>query len=291
LFTLGDFVRARQQLELAAALGRERESDLRSLSLSYAVDPRIASELILSWVLWILGYPDQARRLVLEALARAREQSNPYSIAFAHYVTCAIHLLRGDYKIALKHAELGLEVARGHRISLYVLYSQFARGCVLAMIGRKQEGMFDIRDGIEQAHRINLGHMRGFMLEWLATAQIETGDAEAALSTLDDGLTLSNDVSGRAWEAELRRLRGDALLTLRPGAVEEAERSYEAAIATARGQCARSFELRATTSLARLLRRLGRGDEGRRRLDAVLAWFSEGLETVDLAHARDLLKC
>ena len=290
LFTLGDFVRARLQLELAVAPKQVNATDAPSLSLSYAVDPRIAAQLILSWDLWILGYPEQAHCQVLEGLDRAREQSNPYSIAFAHYVTSAVHLLRGEFRDALKHADRGLEVSREHRINLYILYSQFARGCALAMMGQKQQAMFEIREGIEQAHRINLGHMRGFMFGWLSTIQTETGDLEAALSTLDDALKQINDVSGRAWEGELRRLRGDTLLSLRPGAVEEAERSYEDAIALARKQCARSFELRATTSLAQLLRRQGRNDEARRRLDAIFGWFTEGLETADLRRAKALLE-
>jgi class 3 adenylate cyclase/tetratricopeptide (TPR) repeat protein len=288
LYTLGDFLGARLELELAAAPKRVVAINAPSLSLSYAVDPRIAAQLVLAWDVWILGYPEQARRHALEGLDRAKEQDNPYSIAFGHYVTSAVHLLRGEVGDALEHADLGLEVSREHRINLYVLYSQFARGCALAMMGQKQQAMMDIRAGIEQARRINLGHMRGFMSGWLAVVQIQTGDPEAALCTLDDTLKLINDVSGRAWEGELRRVRGDALLALRPGAVEEPARSYEEAIEIASKQCARSFELRATMSLARLLRREGRWDEAHRRLDAVLSWFSEGLETADLMNAQAL---
>jgi hypothetical protein len=142
---------------------------------------------------------------------------------------------------------------------------------------------------LPQAHRINLGHMRGFMFGWLATIQTKTGDLKAALFTVEDALKQSNDVSGRAWEGELRRLRGDILLSLRPDALEEAERSYEDAIAIARKQCARSFELRATTSLAQFLRRQGRGAQARQRLDHIFGWFSEGLETADLTHAKAVL--
>jgi class 3 adenylate cyclase/tetratricopeptide (TPR) repeat protein len=290
LYTLGDFVRARVQLELAFAPKQVTTTDAPSLSLSYAVDPRVAAQLVLAWDLWILGYPDQARHHALEGLDRAKEQNNPYSTAFAHYVISAVRLLRGEIQDALKHADLGLEVSREHRINLYVLYSQFARGCALAMLGQKHQAMSEIREGIEQARRINLRHMRGFMSGWLATVQLETGDPEAALSTLDAELKQINEVSGRAWEGELRRLRGDALLSLHPSAVDEAEQNYEEAIATASEQCARSYELRATTSLAQLLGRRGRKDEALGRLDAILNWFSEGLETADLMHAKALRK-
>ena len=290
LYTLGDFVRARSQLELALAPKQVTTTEAPSLSLSYAVDPRVAAQLVLAWDLWILGYPEQARRHALEGFERATEQNNPYSIAFAHYVVSAVSLLRGEIPDALKHAELGLGVSREHRINLYVLYSQFARGCALAMMGQKHEAMSEIHEGIEQARRINLRHMRGFMSGWLAAIQSEIGDPDAALSTLDDALKETNDVSGRAWESELRRLRGDTLLLLRPSAIDEAERDYNEAIAIASKQRARSYELRATMSLAQLLGRRGRKEEALRRLDAILKWFSEGLETADLMHAKALRK-
>ena len=104
----------------------------------------------------------------------------------------------------------------------------------------------------------------------------------AALRELDD-------VAGRAWEAELYRLYGDILLRARPDAVGVAERAYNDAIVTAQRQGARSLELRATTSLASLLRRLGRSEEGYERLTRIYGWFSEGLDTSDLRDARALL--
>ena len=93
LFTLGDFMRARDHLAHAVTLGLQSNI---SKPLSYAVDPRIAARLMLAWDLWILGYPNQALREALQALAQASEQTDPYSIAFAHYVTCAVTLLRGE---------------------------------------------------------------------------------------------------------------------------------------------------------------------------------------------------
>jgi adenylate cyclase len=187
------------------------------------------------------------------------------------------------------HAERSLEVSKEHRINLYALYSRFGRGCALAKMGQKEVAAFEIQEGIEEARRSKLGYMRGFMLGWLATTQAEIGDRETALSTIDEALKLSNDVAGRAWEAELRRLRGDILLLEGLDAVDEAERSYNDAIAIAQNQRARSLELRATVSLARLLRGRGRNDEARRRLASIFSWFTEGTETADLKEARALL--
>lgn len=290
LFTLGDFVRAKSHLERAVGMRQAVASDSPSLFLSFAVDPRIASQLILGWNLWILGYPEQALRNALEALGQAVEQANPYTLAFAHYVASAVRLLRGEFRDSLVHSTRALEIATEHRINLYALYSQFARGCALAKIGQKETALLEVREAVKEADRKNLAHMRGFMLAWLATVQMEGGDPEAALSTIDNALKQINDVAGRAFEADLRRLRADVLLLVRPAAVDEAERGYSEAIAIAQNQHARSLELRATIALAHFLRRQNRNDEASGCLAAIRGWFTEGFDTADLMEAKELLK-
>ena len=287
LFTLGDLVRAREHLERAISL--TQEANIEGSSLSYAVDPRIAARLMLAWDLWVLGYPGQALDNVLQALGQATERADPYSVAFAHYVTCAVLLLRGEPQASLEHADRSLALSREHRINLYALYSRFGRGCALAKMGQWEHAIFEIRDGVEEARRSNLGYMRGFMLGWLATVQAETGDLEAALSTIDEAFEYINDVAGRVWEAELRRLRGNIMLAASPDALGDAERSYRDAIAVAQRQRACSLQLRATTSLARLLRGQGRNDEARGLLAPIYGWFTEGLDTADLREAKALL--
>lgn len=287
LFTRGDFDGAREHLERAISLARE--ADVEASSLSYAVDPQIAAQLMLAWDLWMLGYPGQALDNVLQALGRATEQADPYSVAFAHYVTSAVQLLRGEPEASLEHADRSLALSREHRINLYALYSRFGRGCALATMGQAKHAIVEIRDGVEQARRSSLGYMRGFMLGWLATVQAETGDAETALSTIDEAFKHIDDVAGHAWEAELCRLRGNILLAAHPDAMDDAERSYMAAIAVAQRQRARSLELRAATSLVRLLRGQGRNDEARGLLAPIYAWFTEGFDTADLREAKALL--
>jgi class 3 adenylate cyclase/tetratricopeptide (TPR) repeat protein len=288
LFTLGDFTRAQEHLGRAISLAQRANSE--GLSLSYAVDPRIAAQLMLAWDLWILGYPTQALDNALRALEQATQRDDPYSVAFAHYVTSAVQLLRGEPQDSLKHADRSLALSNEHRINLYALYSRFGRGCALAMAGQGQQAIPEIRDGIEEARRSNLGYLRAFMLGWLATAQAQEGDRETALSTIDEAFRHINDVAGRAWEAEIRRLRGDILLAARPDEVDEAERSYRYAVAAAQRQRARSWELRATTSLARLLRGRRRDGEARKLLAGVYGWFTEGFDTADLRQAKALLE-
>jgi predicted ATPase len=253
------------------------------------VDPRIAAQLLLAWDLWILGYPEQALHSVLQAHTRARQQYDAYTAAFACYVTSAVHLLRGETQSSLESAEQSLALSKEHHISLYALYSRFGRGCALAKLGQLELAMAEIREGIEEARRINLGYMRGFMLGWLATIQAESEGPEIALTTLDEALKQTNDITGRAWEAELLRLRGDVLLAARPEAAGAAEQVYLSATMVARKQSARSLELRAATSLARLLRTQGRNDEAHEQLAPVFGWFTEGFDTHDLKEAKALL--
>jgi tetratricopeptide (TPR) repeat protein len=286
LFTAGDFVRAREHLERAIALKHVATADWRSLFLSYAVDPRIAAQLILAWDMWNLGYPEQAHRYVMEALEQALNQADAYTLAFAHYVTSAVQSLRGEFQDALVHADRSLALSREHHINLYALYSQFGRGYSLAKMGQKERALVEIQEGVEEVRRSNLGQ---FLHGWLVTVQVEIEDPEAALSTIDAALKYVNDVTGRAWEAELRRLRGDVLLVVNADAVDEAERSYNDAIAVAQSQGARSLELRATISLARLLRSQGRKAEAHERLALIRGWFNEGFETLDLKEAKALL--
>ena len=287
LFTLGEFVLAREHLEQAISLSRHVYTE--DLSLSFAVDPQIASRLMLAWLLWILGYPDQALTNVEQALEEAIDHARPYSVAFAHYVTSAVHLLRGEPQESAWHAERSIALSAEHRINLYALYSRFGVGCALAKMDQAEKGLPEIEAGIAEARRSNLGYMQPFMLGWLATVQAEIGDKKVALTTIDDALKWINDVSGRAWEAEVRRLRGDILLAVRPDALDDAESSHTEAIAVAQRQSARSLELRAAISLARLWQTQGKTKEAHDLLAPVYHWFTEGFDTADLQDAKALL--
>src|SRR5262249_40024500 len=126
LLGLGEFQSSKQHFEESIELSKGKGK--RSLYDLYMVEPQAASLLLLSWDLWFLGYPDQALSRVLEALALGQELAHPYTIAFAHYMTSVVHILRGEPDQALAHAEKSLEMSKEQRFSLYVLLSQISRG-------------------------------------------------------------------------------------------------------------------------------------------------------------------
>lgn len=310
LFTLGEFVTAKEHLSQVMALAVRHET--AAPGASFAVDPSIAAQLLLAWDLWFLGHPDQALAQVNEALTRAHRHHDPYSSAFAHYVTSAVHLLRGNATASLEHAERSHAISTEHRISLYALYSQFGRGCARALLAQgdseaNQEGttaltdaLTDIHAGIDAARASELGYMRAFMLGWLAQTEAGRGEWHAARTALDEAAQHVNDIAGRAWEAEILRLRGELLLATGSAqgdddteamdrVVDAAARCFGEAIDVARRQQARALELRASTALARLLAGRGATSEAYALLAPITAWFEEGHDSADLIAARRLL--
>ena len=124
------------------------------------------------------------------------------------------------------------------------------------------------------------------MESWLAEVYAKAGENETALSIVEGILSNIGDVTGRAWEAELHRQRAQILTAINPS-TSEAELCLKKSIEVARGQSAKSLELRAATSLAELWRTQGRIDEARALLEPICRWFDEGAETADLRRARD----
>jgi class 3 adenylate cyclase/predicted ATPase len=288
LLTIGDFVTARRHFEESIALSKDQGK--RPLYDLYMVEPQVASLLLLSWDLWILGHADQSLARVSEALALAQELAHPYSIAFAHYMTSVVHLLRGDAVRALENAEQSLEVSREQRFSLYALLSAISRGRALGELGRLREAATEIQTGIAEGRRTGVGFMIPMMYGWLADAHAKSGESETALSIVKQTLDEISDATGRSWESELLRQRAEILLSLNASKIAEAESYLKSALETARRQSAKALELRAATSLAKLWQQQGRIDEARDLLEPVCRWFQEGAGTADLKIAHDVLK-
>ena len=285
LLTVGDFQSSAnhfgETIRLSTSKGRQPLYNL------YVVEPQAASLLLLSWDLWFLGYPDQSLSRVSEALALGQDLGHPYTVAFAHYMTSVVHLLRGDAARALESAEKSFEMSQEQRFSLYVILSRISRGRAIGDLGRLEEARVEIALGIDEARRNGVGFMLPMMDSWLAEVHAKTGENEYALSIVERALTNIGDATGRSWEAELHRQRAQILLALNPSKDREAESHLRKSIEVARGQSAKSLELRAATNLAGLWRTQGRTDEARALLEPICRWFDEGAETADLRRARD----
>ena len=160
-------------------------------------------------------------------------------------------------------------------------------GEALAQTGEVQEGLAQICEGLEARRTVGARCYSSGILGALAETQTKAGQPAQGLTTLDEALAMVEETDERYCEAELYRIRGELLLE--QGNETDAEASFDKAIEVARRQQARSWELRAATSLARLWQGQGRIDEARQTLGQVHDWFSEGFETHDLQEARTLL--
>jgi len=171
----------------------------------------------------------------------------------------------------------------------YLAAALVLRGWALVERGRSEEGMAQIRQGFDTGGATR-SHMRAHSLALLAEAWGKEGNFTEGLAELAKAFTQVEETGIRFYEPELHRLKGEFLLALNPENPAEAEACFRQAVAIARRQQARSLELRATMSLARLWQRQGRRDEARAMLAEIYGWFTEGFETADLKEAKALLE-
>jgi predicted ATPase len=159
----------------------------------------------------------------------------------------------------------------------------------MAEQGRHEEGIAQIQEGLAaySATGAELTRSRGLCL--LAQGCMEAGRLDDGLSALNEALRVCNAQEERNWESEIHRLEGELLLRQDDANTAEAQISFEQAIEIARQQSAKSWELRATVSLARLLASQGRRDEAGEKLAEIYNWFTEGFDTADLKDAKALL--
>ncbi|HJY80091.1 MAG TPA: adenylate cyclase, partial [Candidatus Binatia bacterium] len=291
LFYLAELQAAREHLEQGIALYSPQQR-----SLAVVQDPMVACLSYMAWVLWYLGYPDQALRRSQEALALAQELSHPYSMAQALFFAAELHHLRQEAQVVQERAEAVITLAAEQGFPFWLAQGTSLRGWALVKQGqRREEGIAQIRQGLAvyQSTGAELG--RPYYLAELAEACGLVGQAEEGLRMLAEALTAVCK-TGEFSETEICRLTGE--LTLKQSRVQglessfqkEAEECFQKAIEIARRQSAKSLELRAVMSLARLWQSQGKKDEARQMLAEIHGWFTEGFDTKDLQEAKALFQ-
>jgi predicted ATPase len=191
--------------------------------------------------------------------------------------------------LVAERAEEVLSTATEHTIPLFLIVGAFLRGWAMVYAGRAEEGIAEMRRSISDP-MIARASLTAHLLAVLAETCGKNGRAEEALDLVAQGLESAKQTGMTVAEAELHRIKGDLLIADDDlGNAAEAQRCLRTAIDVSRRQGAKLFELRATTSLARLLGRQGRRDEARTMLADISNWFTEGFNTVDLKEAKSLL--
>ena len=278
---LGDLPQARAYLEKGIAF-----YDLdRARSAPILAGPQPGVECLgnLSWVLWFLGYPDQALARSQEMLAVARDLGQPFSLACALFFAGELRAFRREPDEVRAINEELLELSTRQEFPYWRIMGTAQRGWLRTQEGKAEEGVADIRAGSQFGGLRRDPHVFAF----LAEAYRSLGRTAEALEALDGSVDMV-DAGQTLYQAELHRLRGE-LLAEQGAAEEDVVDQLACALGVARQQSSRALELRAATSLARHWSAKGKKEEAREVLEPVYSAFTEGLETADLVEARGVL--
>jgi class 3 adenylate cyclase/predicted ATPase len=304
---LGELASARTHLEQGIALYDPQQH--RSHAFQYGQDSGVFCLIHAAWTLWLCGYPDQALKRGHEARSLARELAHPNSLGGALSVTTFVHQFCRDKQTVSEQAEAVITLSTEHGLPFWLAPGTILRGWALAEQGQGEKGITQIHQGLAAWRATGAEAICPHFLALLAEAYGKVGQTEKGLNTLAEARALVDKTGERVYEAELHRLKGELTLQqqskveshkskvpntqhLTPStqAEAEAEACFLKAIEIARKQQAKSLELRATMSLARLWQQQGKGDEARQMLATIYNWFTEGFDTMDLKEAKALLE-
>ena len=287
LMLTGDIAEGRGHSDQAIALYDPAEH--RPLAARFGQDTAVAILVFRSLALWLLGYPEAALKDADDALKNAREMGQAARLMFALSVAAKPYTLCGDRAVAAALARELVALAEEKGSLFWKASGMMNQGCVLALTGRASDAIETLISGIAAHRTTGATIFTPFYLMHLARADAELGQFEAARRCIGEAMTAAETTKETWCEAEIHRTAGEiALMSPEPDAAK-AQAHFERAIAIARAQTAKSWELRAATSLARLWRDQGKRQQARDLLAPVYGWFTEGFDTADLKEANTLL--
>ena len=260
----------------------------QALSFLTPQDPGVACISMLSFVLWLLGYPDQALRRSQEALALAQNTGQPFNIAYAHIYSVQVHQLRQEPQEMAEHARIAIEVSTEHELGLWRCSgNMFLVWAKSAQSKAGQEASEMVRYLTEyRAGGAEL--MCPYYLTGVAEIHRSAGQIDEALAAITEALQHPEQYGQHVSKADIYRLRGE-LARARSGTEEAAEADFVYSTEIAKSQHAKSLELRAIMSLSRLWQKQGKCKQAYQQLAEIYSWFTEGFDTADLQEAKGLL--
>jgi predicted ATPase len=287
LVSLGRLDTAQDHLEKSIAF-HEPEED-RSLCLVYGEDPAIASLNWLTWVLWFRGFPEQAIARSREALGEAQELSHALTTGFALSYAAALRCFAHEPKAAQDFGQAAIDFCTEQSLPVFSAYGAVVRGWAVVEQGHLEEGIAEMQRGLAQWRATGTEILVPFFLALLAQGYTRCSKFEDGVKSLDDAFDAVRRGGAKLWEPELHRLKGVLLLSQPAKNEIEAEARFRKAMEVAKDQSAKSFELRAATSLARLWQGQGKISDARGLLVPAYEWFTEGFDTPDLIEAKELI--
>ena len=288
LLSAGQFAAARSHLEEGVARASAERPSLSVLRQGAA--PAVQCCAYLGMVLWFLGFPDQSQRRTEEALALARKFAHPYSLAHAFMAASLTRQLCRDGRGLQVQSEAMMSLAVEQDFAYLLALSQLMQGWALVDQGQQPAGLLQMQQGLTALDALRAEHLRPYFLVRLAEAYRAGGHFKDGVRMLNETREVVQRSGGYFYESEFHRLEGELLLDLTPQNQGQAAARFQQALAIARRQGAKSLELRAATSLARLWLSQGNSPEAQATLGGILGWFGEGFATPDLREAKALLK-
>ena len=261
----------------------------RTSAFLYGENAGVICHSFAAWALWYRGYPDQGLTQIDAALTLAQQSVHPFSLAFALSCAAVFHRFRREERCIQEHVEAVITLAKEQGFPFWMAFGSMLCGSALAHQGQAKEGMAQITQGLMTYRATGAEILRPYFLALLAEAHSSIGQPEAGLTALAEALTLADTTRERWYEPELYRLTGELLLQQNSDNHTEAASCFQQAITIAQSQQAKSWELRAATSLARLWQQQGKHQEAHALLTPVYSWFTEGFDTADLKDAKALL--
>jgi predicted ATPase len=287
-FYLGDFVGAQTQLEEALRLYNPEQH--RTHALLYGSDPAVAAGVYAAWTLWCLGYPDQSLAKGHEALAVAPQMAHHFTLAYALCQCALLHQLRREVQPTEELSEPLVALSTEQGFAYWPRVATLMRGWALAERGQGEAGIAELQAAMATIRAIGTVLELPWYLALLAGAYGIVGQTAEGLDAIAEALAQVASTNERFYEAEIYRVKGELLL--KEGGLDsaaEAEASFRQALDVAQAQRAKSWELRAAMSLARLWAEQGERSKARDLLAPVYGWFTEGFDTADLQDAKALL--
>jgi predicted ATPase len=251
LYLFGAFVEARTHLEQSMTLYDPQQHGALG-ALYGGQNPAVWCRTYMTFILWLLGYPEQAFRMSQEALALAETLSSPFDLGVAQDNMARLYQHCRDVHATRKWNEVTRIAAAEQGFVLRLARCTGMQGWVLVQQGQVDTGLEQIRRSLDAQRATGAEHLRPHYLAWLAEAYRIAAQPEAGLDVLAEALTLVTNTAGRVYEAEIHRLRGELLLRQATPDTAQAEACFHQALDIGRQQQAKSWELRVATSLARL---------------------------------------
>jgi predicted ATPase len=293
LYDLGEFASACVQFEAGMSI---YSTQLHSQAVRYGgTDPGVGCLCFSAMALWYRGYPDQALERMNEALRLAQALSHRISWSACLNFAARVAQFRGEPSMARARAEASILHSTEQGFTYWLAEATILKGWTLAEAGQGAEGLTQMCEGLAAYAATGARLWRLYYLALMAETHSKVERVEDGLADLAEALDLVQSTGEREHEAELYRLRGELTLKQSPFASprftdqKEAERCFHSAIDIARRQQAKSLELRAATSLARLWQQQGKQKEAHATLADIYNWFTEGFDTADLQDAKVLL--